>query len=50
MDKDSRKEIIRKYLDKSIQTWKEAEAAKQLCMWPRCANRMDYSRVNAMRA
>lgn len=50
MDKDSRKEIIRKYLDKSIQTWKEAEAAKQLCMWPMCANRMYYSLVNAMRA
>lgn len=50
LDKDSRYEMVQKYLDRSLQTWKEAEAAKQLCMWPMTANRMYYSLVNSVRA
>lgn len=37
-------------MERCTQTWKEAEAAKQLQMWPMTANRMYYSLVNAVRA
>lgn len=50
LDNVSRDEMVRKYLDRSHQTWTEAEAAKKLCMWPMTANRMYYSLVNALRA
>lgn len=50
LDSVNRINMINKYIDKSDKTWKEAEAAKQLCMWPMTANRMYYSLVNAMRA
>ncbi|MDO4215472.1 MAG: hypothetical protein Q4D12_06120 [Bacteroidales bacterium] len=42
LDCESRIDLIHKYLDKSNQTWEEAEAAKKLGMWPMTANRMYY--------
>lgn len=50
LDHDARIEMIRKHLDKSLQTWYEAEAARTLRMWPMTANRMYYALVNALRA
>lgn len=50
MNTDSRKEMVKKYLDKSNRTWDEAVAARNLKMWPMAANRMYYSLINAMRA
>lgn len=49
LDCESRIDLIHKYLDKSNQTWEEAEAAKKLGMWPMTANRMYYSLINAFR-
>lgn len=49
LDCESRIDLIHKYLDKSNQTWEEAEAARKLGMWPMTANRMYYSLINAFR-
>lgn len=50
LDNEARRDMVQKYIDKSVHTWREAEAARQLAMWPMAANRMYYSLVNALRA